>query len=55
MTTNDELWNWTGHTLRKENAIVAHTRTKETGKTKEKLAQNNTRGSLGCWEDMRRN
>jgi hypothetical protein len=24
-------------------------------KAKEKLAENNTRGSLGCWEDMGRN
>jgi hypothetical protein len=26
--------------------------TKEKRKVKEELTENNTRGSLGCWEDM---
>jgi hypothetical protein len=31
------------------------TRTMEKRKAKEVLAENSTRGSLGCWEDMGRN
>jgi hypothetical protein len=31
------------------------TRTNEKRKAKEELAENSTRGSLGCWEDMGRN
>jgi hypothetical protein len=31
------------------------TRTEEKKKAKEELAENNTRGSFGCWEDMQRN
>jgi hypothetical protein len=30
------------------------TRTKEKRKAKEELSENNTRGSLGCWEEMGR-
>jgi hypothetical protein len=31
------------------------TRIKEKRKAKEELAENNTRGNFGCWEDMGRN
>jgi hypothetical protein len=34
---------------------VESTRIKEKRKPKEELAENNMRGSLGCWEDMGRN
>jgi hypothetical protein len=34
---------------------VELTGTKEKGKATEELAENNTRESLGCWEDMGRN
>jgi hypothetical protein len=34
---------------------VEPTRTKEKGKAKEELAENNTRGSLDYWEDIGRN
>jgi hypothetical protein len=34
---------------------VEHTRTKEKRKAKEELAENNKKGSLGCWEDTGRN
>jgi hypothetical protein len=34
---------------------VEPTRTKEKRKADEELAENNTRGSPGCWEDMGRN
>jgi hypothetical protein len=37
-----EAMEWTPQGQRKEQA-------------KEELAQNNTRGKLGCWEDMERN
>jgi hypothetical protein len=34
---------------------VEPARTKEKRKAKEELAENNTTGSLRCWEDMGRN
>jgi hypothetical protein len=34
---------------------VEPTRTKGKLKAKEELAENNTRGSFDCWEDMERN
>jgi hypothetical protein len=34
---------------------VEPTRIKEKRKAKEELAENNTRGSFGCWEDVARN
>jgi hypothetical protein len=34
---------------------VGHTRTNEKRKAKVEVAENNTRGSFGYWEDMERN
>jgi hypothetical protein len=34
---------------------MERTRTEEKRKTKEELAENSTRGSLGYWEDVGRN
>jgi hypothetical protein len=34
---------------------VEPTRVKEMKKDKEESAEDNTKGSLGCWEDMGRN
>jgi hypothetical protein len=40
--------------LRRRLWSVTH-KDKETRKAKEEMAENITRGSLGCWEDMGRN
>jgi hypothetical protein len=50
----DQPYSWKGKRNRGGGYGVERTRTKEKWKAKEELAENNTRGKLGSWEDRQK-